>query len=525
MFNNNHQIKKYIPLLSVTVIVILVLIFANISRLVNLNHYNSGVELYSKKNYIGAKKEFERKADFKLSSSYIYIIDCRIILEEIKELILKGDSDKAYENINSIDEEKMTNNAESIGDGELESEYQSVKYELALTLMKNKQFEKAESLFASMGLYKDSELYANQIEVKSLEAKREKLYNLAIEKYNLGEYKEAYNTFKLLEDFKDSESWKAKSESEIRKKDLNSVIAAGIKNSISIGYNHRVLYTNNEIDGIRNCDEWNDIISVDTYHKLIIGLSMGNKAFVAGKYGDKEIDVSLWPKIIDVSAGEQFVVGLDENGKVHAAGHNGDGQCKVESWENVIDVDAGWRFTVGLTSDGQLLFAGHDGKQKEDYQKKKEKWKDVIKISASGGEVSAFNSDGRGNGHTVGLKKDGTVVAIGDNSRGQCDVENWKDVVRVSAGDWYTVGLKSDGSILITGNNFLNTYYIDSKIISELKDVIDIAAGYGQTLCLKKDGTIISFGFDDSGKVSNVGKWEKSLTLDDIIETSIINNH
>jgi len=27
--------------------------------------------------------------------------------------------------------------------------------------------------------------------------------------------------------------------------------------------------------------------------------------------------------------------------------------------------------------------------------------------------------------HTVGLKPDGTVVAMGDNSSGQCDVSGW----------------------------------------------------------------------------------------------------
>ena len=55
--------------------------------------------------------------------------------------------------------------------------------------------------------------------------------------------------------------------------------------------------------------------------------------------------------------------------------------------------------------------------------------------------------------HTVGLKKDGTVVATGDNKYGQCDVSSWKDIVAVSAGDLHTVGLKKDGTIITTGDN------------------------------------------------------------------------
>ena len=30
--------------------------------------------------------------------------------------------------------------------------------------------------------------------------------------------------------------------------------------------------------------------------------------------------------------------------------------------------------------------------------------------------------------HTVGLKSDGTVVAVGDNEYGQCDVSGWRGI-------------------------------------------------------------------------------------------------
>ena len=55
--------------------------------------------------------------------------------------------------------------------------------------------------------------------------------------------------------------------------------------------------------------------------------------------------------------------------------------------------------------------------------------------------------------HTVGLKSDGTVVAVGNNDYVQCDVADWRDIVAVSAGDYHTVGLKSDGTVVAVGNN------------------------------------------------------------------------
>ena len=39
-----------------------------------------------------------------------------------------------------------------------------------------------------------------------------------------------------------------------------------------------------------------------------------------------------------------------------------------------------------------------------------------------------------GRRHTVGLKSDGTVTAAGDNKYGQCNVNDWRDMVAVAAG-------------------------------------------------------------------------------------------
>ena len=55
--------------------------------------------------------------------------------------------------------------------------------------------------------------------------------------------------------------------------------------------------------------------------------------------------------------------------------------------------------------------------------------------------------------HTVGLKSDGTAVAVGYNYEGPCSVSAWTDIVAVSAGYAYTVGLKSDGTVVAVGSN------------------------------------------------------------------------
>ena len=58
-----------------------------------------------------------------------------------------------------------------------------------------------------------------------------------------------------------------------------------------------------------------------------------------------------------------------------------------------------------------------------------------------------------GSNHTLGLKSDGTVVAVGDNKRDQCNVSSWKDIVAISAGEAHTVGVKLDGTVVAVGSN------------------------------------------------------------------------
>ena len=67
-------------------------------------------------------------------------------------------------------------------------------------------------------------------------------------------------------------------------------------------------------------------------------------------------------------------------------------------------------------------------------------WTDIVQVATS-------------HAHTVGLEADGTMVAVGYNYSGPCDVGGWTDIVQVAAGSVHTVGLKSDGTVVAVGNN------------------------------------------------------------------------
>ena len=117
-----------------------------------------------------------------------------------------------------------------------------------------------------------------------------------------------------------------------------------------------------------------------------------------------------------------------------------------------------------------------------------------------------------GNSHTVGLKTDGTVVAVGWNSDGRCDVSGWTDIVAVAAGCDHTVGLKSDGTVVAVGDN----YY--SRNVSGWADIVAVAAGYYHTVGLKADGTVVAVGSTLDGQC-DVSGWR------DIVAVSVGISH
>lgn len=97
-------------------------------------------------------------------------------------------------------------------------------------------------------------------------------------------------------------------------------------------------------------------------------------------------------------------------------------------------------------------------------------WTDIIQVS-----VSTF--------HMAGLKSDGTVVAIGGNTYGECNTSEWTDIVAIQTGDHTTVGLRSDGTVVSTGST------IKIGNISYMSDVTAIDMGSGCLEYMQSDGS------------------------------------
>ena len=168
-------------------------------------------------------------------------------------------------------------------------------------------------------------------------------------------------------------------------------------------------------------------------------------------------------------------------------------------WEEVSHhdtVSAGYRHTVGLKTDGTVVAVGSNMYG----QCNVSGWKNIVAVSA-------------GYLHTVGLQADGTLVAVGSNQFGKCNVGDWRNIVAISSGEQHTVGLRTDGSVVAVGSTSSGKCNV-----TDWQDIVAICTGSNHTVGLKSDGTVVAVGDNKYGQC-NVNEWR------DIVAVSSGENH
>ncbi|HEX9062301.1 MAG TPA: X2-like carbohydrate binding domain-containing protein, partial [Clostridia bacterium] len=111
--------------------------------------------------------------------------------------------------------------------------------------------------------------------------------------------------------------------------------------------------------------------------------------------------------------------------------------------------------------------------------------------------AEGYKAVAAGEHFTVALKQDGTVVAWGDNSCGQCDVpKGLTGVKQIAAGFLHVVALKEDGTVVAWGCNNES----QCNVPEGLKGVKQIGAGYSHSIALKEDGKMVLWGSNYGGE-------------------------
>ena len=172
------------------------------------------------------------------------------------------------------------------------------------------------------------------------------------------------------------------------------------------------------------------------------------------------------------------------NGTVYSTDKPKNKRYKATLWEDIVSVAVGSFHIVGLKGDGTAVAIPGD------FTCRVSGWKDIAAISAS-------------DNNTAGLKSDGTVV-VSDEIKG---TEKWKDIISLALGCDHIVGLKADGSVVTAGKNKkgqCDTY--------GWKDIVAISAGNGNTIGLKSNGTVVATGENIWGQC-DVADWKNIVAI------------
>ena len=203
-------------------------------------------------------------------------------------------------------------------------------------------------------------------------------------------------------------------------------------------------------DGECNVWGWRNIVAISAGWKHTVGLKAdGTVVATGGFYGNpvKECEVSYWRDIIAISAGS-CTLGLKKDGTVVAAGSNSSGECNVSDWKDIVAISAGGSSSFGLKKDGTVVrtHLNESGVQ----SKSEPFWNDIVAISGQS---------------PVGLKRDGTIESSSLHhyshvymSNGKLrytfdDIPTWKDIISLSCSRDHIVAIKKDGTVIASGQN------------------------------------------------------------------------
>ncbi len=236
-----------------------------------------------------------------------------------------------------------------------------------------------------------------------------------------------------------------------------------------------------------------DVEDIKISNSQFVCLKKGGIVLSVGDIKCSE-QIATWQNINKIYVKNNAIYAIKEDGTVIYAGNTEYENAEyIYSWDNIDKLYLADKHMLALTKNATVRAVGNN----DNGQCEVDEWYDIIDLAV------AF--------HSVGLSKDGKVHAIGENNFGECDVEAWQDIVQIAAGNFYTVGLTSMGKVVATGLNSCGQCNV-----SEWTNIKQVFALGNMTIGLRFDGRIVTTG-KTSYRVDDVKKWNaiKQIILAD----------
>ncbi len=99
--------------------------------------------------------------------------------------------------------------------------------------------------------------------------------------------------------------------------------------------------------------------------------------------------------------------------------------------------------------------------------------------------------------HNLALRRDGVIVAWGENYDGQCDVPAGLLASAIAAGGYHSLALRRDRTVAGWGANYSG----QCTMPPGLSNVTALAAGTWHSLALRANGTVVAWGDDTFGQI------------------------
>lgn len=267
-----------------------------------------------------------------------------------------------------------------------------------------------------------------------------------------------------------------------------------------------------------------------------------------GTYASRTTPVAVngLTTVTGIAAGSTHALGVKSDGTVWAWGDNAKGQLgngtligrsspvRVTGLTGVAAVAAGGAHSLALKADGSVVAWGDNSEGQLGDGTYTRRTTPVTVTGLSVGTVSAVSA---GVGHSLALRKDGTVVAWGYNLFGQLGDGTitaraapvlvrqatgtpLTGVTAIAAGGDHSLAIGTDGAVLAWGDNSFGEVGDDttenranptSVVVKppgaifpvELMGATAVAAGRDHSLALTSDGAIYAWGNNSGGQLGN----------------------